>query len=262
MYCTKCGQELMDGANFCTKCGAPATGSQPNANPMSDSQPGVSPAAGSQPQSDPYASSGSSAGNRTNPRSSSADHTPRFKSAGKGAALKDIDFQGKMKGAANTVFQSGSRDVFYYITLVVAVVECLLPFFRWMRIPMYNSFSNFLTGSDQLSAYSLFSAIGMMNYSGSAAIVALVLSAIAVIAIIFHIRFILKGLKAAKGYYKYGTIAAILMLVISILFLLFIGLLAAFAQVIKITIAPWLTLGGAIVNLILIRQLKTREQGR
>lgn len=245
MYCTKCGHELITGSNFCTQCGAPVTDAQPQTesskspNDMSSTVPHITP----------------------------ESRVQRSKTSGNGTALRDIDFQGKMKGAANTVFQSGARDILYYVTMAIAILECLLPFFKWLRIPMYDALSNFLSGSSQFSSYSLFGAIGMLsNGSGSGstfpAVLSLILSIVAVIAIIFNIRFIAKGLKSSTTYYKYGTISALLMLVISVLFLLFMGLVAAFSLVIKITFTPWLALAGAIVNIILIQQLKVRERRR
>lgn len=243
MYCTKCGHELIAGSNFCIHCGAPVTDTQPQAKSPKSSDPMQSAAPHIAPES----------WNR------------RSKTPGAKTALKDIDFQGKMKGAANTVFQSGTRDVLYYVTIVITILECLLPFFKWLRIPMYDAFSNFLSGSSQFSAYSLFGAIKMLsNGSDSSntfpAVLSLILSIVAVIAIIFNIRFVAKGMKPTRTYYKYGTISALLMLVISILFLLFMGLVSALFKVIKITFIPWLELVCAIVNIILIQQLKVRER--
>lgn len=168
----------------------------------------------------------------------------------------------KMKPAAQiSAHTIERRQVIFYVTLVIAALECILPFMKWIKIPMMQSLFG-LFGEQDLPSYSLYGYIGTINDMGNnkvAAIVVLILSLFAIMATIFNIVFLVKGLKRKKGYYKYGRTASVLMLIVSLVFLIILGLLSLILQVIKITIAPWILLVGSVANLVLIGKVKKAE---
>lgn len=220
MFCSKCGKEISNGGAFCPNCGAP-----------------VDPAKARQ----------------TTRSSEQTVHADLLNE-------KVQDFSGRAKNMARNLNESGTRSVWFYVTLVLAVLECILPFQSWVTVPLYNSIGSFFGMGDDISSYSLFGYVGTLNSTPGGDMLTIVLVLLlcfgTLITILFNILYIWKGCKNKAGYHKYGSIAAVLMTLISLVFLVVMGFTALIFKVIKITSVPFLALAVSIANIILIGKVK------
>ena len=169
-----------------------------------------------------------------------------------------------------TVTKKKSNSIFAYITMGLAILECIIPFLCWAKIPLYNSISSFLGGGNDVSNCSLFGFIGMISLIGTSAGVEFnsvyvlagvgILILIAVFQIIFNVIFILKAIGRNKFRYRYTVMASVLLLLIATLFLLIMGSIAAALQVIKVSFAPWLAVVVSIANFVFATRARLEEK--
>lgn len=223
MFCSKCGKEISEGSAFCQHCGSPTT------------------LAGGQQQ-----------------RSSSADPIINTEALNE----RFQDFSTKAKSAAQALNESKTRSNLFYITLALAVLECIFPLMSWVTVPLYNSIGQFFGASGDISSYSLFGYLGTVQANGSTftLLVVLILCIGSLVAMICNVLYIWKGWKNTAGYYKFGRIASLLLVVVSLVFLVVMGFTALILRLIKITFIPFLALAVSILNQHLIKKLKSSEE--
>lgn len=253
MFCQNCGNKISDNANFCGSCGCRIIRMQPDTAPEMDEEtienlPGiVVPRDESEwipEESEVIPDNASTAGNLREPA---------------GQAQK------KARPQFSATFQL-QRSNLFYISVVLALVQCILPFWNWIEVPVYGSISSFFGGPSDFGSYSLFGYISIMgqpSYGGNSAgmtAVVLLMCFGSLIAIVLNILYVIKGFRQKKGYYKFGKISATLSIVYTVLFLLYGGIVALLLQLIKLTLVPLFALGFAIANEILIGKLKKEEQ--
>lgn len=149
-----------------------------------------------------------------------------------------------------------TRGNVFYVTLVLAVLECIFPFMTWVTVPLYNSIGSFFGASGDISSYSLFGYTGtIQDQSMFTSVVILIFCFGTLAAIICNILYIIKGWKNVKGYGRYGRTAALLMMIVSLAFLAIMGLTALLLKLIKITAVPFLLFAASLVNYRLIKKL-------
>lgn len=253
MFCQNCGNKISDNANFCGSCGCRIIRMQPDAaqeinEETVENLPGIVVSQNESEwipeESEVTPDNASTAGNHRE----AAGHAQK---------------KARPQFAATPQLQ---RSNLFYISVVLALVQCILPFWNWIEVPLYGSISNLFGGSSDFGSYSLFGYISIMNQpsyggndTGLAAIVLLMCFG-SLIAIVLNILYVIKGFQQKKGYYKFGKISTTLSIVYTALFLLYGGFVALVFQLIKLTLVPLLSLGFAIANKILIRKLKIEEQ--
>lgn len=143
----------------------------------------------------------------------------------------------------------------FYVTLILAVLECILPFRAWVKVPLYNSIGNFFGAGSDISSYSLFGYIGTIqdNDSMFTSVFILVLCFGTLLGVACNILYIVKGLKGTGRYDRFGRTGALLMTIVALAFLIVMGLDSLIIKLIKITMNPFLLLILSIVNRNLIK---------
>lgn len=175
------------------------------------------------------------------------------------------------EGCGATQVQAGTANSFvktlnlqaksglFYATVIIAAISVVLPFCKWIEVPLFNNLSSFFGGSSNVASYSLFGyiiSLGNLPINRTEAVIILFLALIALIAIIFNATFIIKAFGGKANYFKYGTIGSIIMIIMSSLFIVVVGLVSAILKVISITAISWFALALAITNIVLIKKLK------
>lgn len=168
---------------------------------------------------------------------------------------KEIPEGTKVCGECAAKSQSKSK---VYISAALAILGIILPFLRWIEIPVANGLYSLFGMSQEVPKFSLFGYIlaGNQYQTGSVYTITLIIAIIAFVGIIFNAIYVIKTLKNANGCYKYGTLGAVIMTVMSILFILIVGLTALILKLIKLTAMPYLTLIVSIANIVVIKKLK------
>lgn len=155
------------------------------------------------------------------------------------------------------------RDPLFYASAVLAFLQCIFPFFHWIKVPVYNSVSALFGGSSDSGSYSLFGYIGVMDSSGSGnlfmAIVVLLSCVCAVASIVFHVMYLVNGFRQKRGYYRAGKRGSLMLIITTVIFLIFGGLNSLIFRIIRLTLIPWLALAAAIANRIVINKLRLAE---
>lgn len=145
-----------------------------------------------------------------------------------------------------------------YASIVMAILGVILPFFKWLEVPIANGLYSMFGMGQEAPTFSLFGYIfaGSQYQNGLVYAITIALAIVAIIGIIFNIIYIIKALKNKPKNYKYGTIGAIILTVVSILFIVIVGLMCLILKIFKLTVTPYITLVVSIVNIIIIKKLK------
>lgn len=166
------------------------------------------------------------------------------------------EFSNKAKNITQTLNDSETINSKVYITYALAVLECILPFMPWVKVPLYNALGSFFGASSDISSYSLFGYIGtIQNPTSFNSILILIFCIGTLVGIICNILYILKGLKNTCISHRLGITASLLMIIVSILFLITMGFMTWILKLIKITVIPLLLLIISTVNRFLIKTL-------
>ena len=157
-------------------------------------------------------------------------------------------------GQSPVINTSNTRSSVFYLTLALAVLECVFPFMPWVKVPLYNAIGNFFGASSDISSHSLFGYIGtIQDDSTFTSVVILVLCIGTLVGVVFNVLYIVKGLKNTGKYGKFGRIAALLMCIVSAIFLIVMGLSTLIIRLVKITPIPFLLLVVSFLNGRLIK---------
>lgn len=146
-----------------------------------------------------------------------------------------------------------------YGSIILSLFCSIAPLLKWITIPLYDTLSNWVTGDDSLSAYSLFGYLVASDTGSTDKMVSIVIFILAILAVIgmaFNIIYIAKSFTQKDKRFRYGTMGAWIMLILSLLFLIVVGGMSIILRIIKITFIPWLVLVLSIANLVIIRKIK------
>lgn len=146
-----------------------------------------------------------------------------------------------------------------YVSVALALISAVLPFLKWVEIPMLNNLSAFFGGGGNEASFSLFGYIfSSGNYStdASVTVVMLVFAIIAFISVIFNVIYAVKALTKKAKATKWGTMGGILLFIMSVLFLIVIGLMSSILKVISMTATVYISAVISLVNIILLRTIK------
>ena len=145
-----------------------------------------------------------------------------------------------------------------YVSVAMAVLEAIMPFFKWLEVPVANSLYSMFGMGQEAPAFSLFGYIfaGSQYQSGAVFAITTALAVTAFIGIIFNVIYIIKALKGKPKNHKYGTAGAIILLIVSALFIIIVGLICLILKIFSMTAAPYIMFAVSIANIILIKKLK------
>lgn len=145
-----------------------------------------------------------------------------------------------------------------YVSVGLAVLGVILPFLKWLEVPVAQGLYSMFGMGDQTPTFSLFGYLfaGSQYQTDTVYTVMIVIALIALIGIIFNVVYSVKALKNKPKCYKYGTIGAIILTIMSILFIVIVGLMSAILKVIKLSAMPYVTLAVSVANIVVIKKLK------
>lgn len=149
-----------------------------------------------------------------------------------------------------------------YVSMVIAALSALMPFFKWIKVPVAQGLYSLFGMDSSDAAFSLFGYIfSNSNYQSDAVFyVSFVLALVALVGIIFNVVYVVKSLGNNEKRFKFGTLGAIIMNIVSLLFIMIVGTSAAVFKVIKLTYAPYITLALTIANLVVIKMIKKEKK--
>lgn len=150
-----------------------------------------------------------------------------------------------------------------YVSVFLSVLGVALPFFKWLEIPMAQGLYSMFGMGEQTPGFSLFGYLfaGGQYQTDTVYLVMAVLVLIAVIGIVFNAIYAVKVLKNKPKCYKYGTIGAIILTIMSVLFIIIISLVSVMLNVIKLSVAPYITAVVSIANIVLVRKFRKQSKG-
>ncbi len=157
---------------------------------------------------------------------------------------------------------SSQNGIIKYVSIVLAVLNAVLPFFKWLEVPVANSLYSMFGMAQETPTFSLFGYIfsGSRYQDDKVYAVMLVIAFIALIGIVLNAIYVVKLFNNKPKCCKYGTIGAIILMIMSILFILTVGLTSAILKVIKLTAVPYVTLAVSITNIIIVKKLKKQAK--
>lgn len=150
------------------------------------------------------------------------------------------------------------RQPIQYVSIALAVLGVILPFLKWLEVPVAKGLYSMLGMGNETPTFSLFGYIfaGSQYQSDKIYFVMLGIAAVALVGIIFNLIYIIKAPKNKPGHYKYGTVGSVILMIMSILFIVIVGMSAAILQIMKLTAMPYIMLAASIANIIIIRKIK------
>lgn len=145
-----------------------------------------------------------------------------------------------------------------YISVALAVAGVILPFLKWLEVPVAQGLYSMFGMGGEAPTFSLFGYIfvGSQYQSDSVYYVMLIIALIAFIGIIFNLIYAVKAFLNKPKCYKYGTIGSIILTVMSVLFIVIVGLMSLILKVIKLSAMPYITLAVSIANIVVVKKLK------
>lgn len=152
---------------------------------------------------------------------------------------------------------ANKNQIMRYISIALAVLCSIMPFLKWIDIPVAKGLYSMFGMEKEMPSFSLFGYIFAGNRYQTDGIywITMILAVIAFVGIIFNVIYIIKSLKNNPKCCKYGTIASIILTSMSGLFIIIVGLSALILKVITLTIVPYLTLAVAVANIIIIKKI-------
>lgn len=149
-----------------------------------------------------------------------------------------------------------------YVSVVLAILSVILPFLKWLEVPVAKGLYSMFGMADQTPTFSLFGYLFAGNQYQSDTVwwVMIVIALIAFIGIVFNLIYAVKALRNKPNYYKYGTMGAIILTIMSVLFILIVGLMSLILKVIKLSAMPYVTLAVSIANIVIIKKLKKQTK--
>lgn len=173
---------------------------------------------------------------------------------------KFCDNCGAATGATSTASEKKEIDSgkgLLYSTIIIALVNAILPFLKWVEVPALNTLSSWFGGSSEAASYTLFGYIfAGVSDSTIATIVILVLALVALVSVIFNALYCVKAFQGKTNVSKYAKTGSITLLIMSVLFWAIVGLISLIIKVIKLTSTVYVAIILSIVNLVLIKKLK------
>ncbi len=164
----------------------------------------------------------------------------------------------KLNEINETKNYKGENKIIYAVNILLSVFTIILPFLKWIKIPVVAGLYSLFGMKESTSYYSLFGYIfaGSNYQSDTIFYVTMLLALISILGIIFLVIYIVKTINNSKKRYRYGFIGTLILNIVSVLFILVVGLTSAILKVIELTYVPYITLFVTIVNMVLIKKIK------
>ena len=145
-----------------------------------------------------------------------------------------------------------------YISVALAILGIILPFIKWLEVPVAQGLYSMFGMAQETPTFSLFGYIfaGSQYQSGIVYAITMILALVALIGIIFNVIYVVKTFKKKEKIYKYGSVGSGILTIVSAVFIVIVGLSAMILKVIKLTATPYITLAVSIANLIVIKKMK------
>jgi len=155
--------------------------------------------------------------------------------------------------------ECNKKNVFMsYISVALAILGIILPFVKWIEVPVAQGLYSMFGMAQETPTFSLFGYIfaGSQYQSGIVYTITMILALVALVGIVFNVVYAVKTLKKKGKSYKYGSIGATILTIVSSAFIIIVGLSALILKVIKLTAMPYITLAVSIANMMIIKRMK------
>ena len=145
-----------------------------------------------------------------------------------------------------------------FATVLISILNAILPFLKWIQVPMFNALSSWMGGRSDIASYNLFGYILSGNSdSFIVTIIMIVLALIALASVLFNIIYAIKTIIGKTDAKNKGIIGSVLLLIMSVLFFVVAGLVQLILKFITMTSTVYVAIILSILNIVLLKNKKT-----